>query len=67
MKKPSQHLFAEVPRRQPQLEMTIGIDLRDIWSHYCTLNRGGNIVGRGRFRTTPKVIEKWFSAFASVR
>jgi transposase len=61
MKKPAQHLMAEVPCRQPQLEMTIGIDLGDVWSHYCTLNQSGDIVGRGRFRTTPKAIEKWFT------
>jgi hypothetical protein len=27
MKKATQHVIAEVPRRQPKLEMTIGIDL----------------------------------------
>jgi hypothetical protein len=26
MKKPAQHLIAEVPRRQAKVEMTIGID-----------------------------------------
>jgi hypothetical protein len=41
--------------------MTIGIDLGDVWSHYYTLNQGGDMVGRGRFRTTPKAIEKWFT------
>jgi transposase len=41
--------------------MTIGIDLGDVWSHYCTLNEGGEVVDRGRFRTTPKAIEKWFT------
>jgi transposase len=40
--------------------MTIGIDLGDVWSHHCTLNQGGEVVDRGRFRTTPKAIEKWF-------
>ncbi len=35
--------------------MTIGIDLGDVWSHYCTLN------DRGRFRTTLKAIDKWFT------
>jgi hypothetical protein len=54
MKKPSQHLIAEVPRRQAKVEMTIGIDLGDVWSHYCTLNQDGEVVDRGRFRTTPK-------------
>jgi transposase len=49
MKKPSQHLIAEVPRRPARVEMTIGIDLGDIWSHYCTLNEEGEAVDRGRF------------------
>ena len=38
--------------------MTIGIDLGDVWSHYCTLNQDGEVVDRGRFRTTPKAIEE---------
>ena len=61
MKKSTQHLIAEVPRRQPRVEMTIGIDLGDVWSHYCKLNEDGEVVDRGRFRTTPKAIEKWFT------
>jgi len=61
MKKPAQHLIAEVPRRHAKVEMTIGIDLGDVWSHYCTLNQDGAVVDRGRFRTTPKAIEKWFT------
>jgi len=31
--------------------MTIGVDLGDVWSHYCTLNRDGEVVDRGRFRS----------------
>lgn len=61
MKNPAQHLIAEVPRRQAKAEKTIGIDLGDVWSHYCTLNQDGEVVDRGRFRTTPKAIEKWFT------
>jgi len=61
MKKPAQNLIAEVPYRQAKVEMTIGIDLGDVWSHYCTLNQDGEVVDRGRFRTTPKAIEKWFT------
>lgn len=61
MKNPTQHLIAEVPRRRSKVEMTIGIDLGDIWSHYCTLNQEGEVVDRGRFRTAPKAIEKWFT------
>jgi transposase len=60
MKKPSQHLITEVPRKRGQVELTIGIDLGDVWSHYCTLNQQGEVIDRGRFRTTPKAIEKWF-------
>src|ERR1700742_952911 len=60
MKKPSQHPIAEVPRKRGQAELTIGIDLGDVWSHYCTLNQQGEVIDRGRFRTTPKAIEKWF-------
>jgi transposase len=41
--------------------MTIGIDLGDVWSHYCTFNQDGEVVDRGRFRTTPKAIAKWFT------
>jgi len=38
MKKPSKHLIAEVPRSVTKVELTIGIDPGDVWSHYCTLN-----------------------------
>jgi transposase len=61
MKKPSQHPIAEVPRRRSKVEITIGIDLGDVWSYYCTLNQDGLVVDRGRFRTTPKAIEKWLT------
>jgi transposase len=67
MKNSSQHLIAEVPRRQPRVELTIGIDLGDVWSHYCTLNQDGEVVDRGRFRTTPKAIGKWFTDLPPTR
>ena len=66
-KKPAQHLIAEVPRRQARVEMTIDVDLGDIWSHYCTLNHDGEVVDRGRFRTTPKAIGKWFTDLPPTR
>ncbi len=47
--------------------MTIGIDLGDVWSHYCTLNQDGEVVGRGRFRTTPSGVEKWFTDLSRAR
>lgn len=54
MKKPRQHLIAEVPLRQAKVEITIGVDLGDVRSHYCTLNQDGEVVDRSRFRTTAK-------------
>ncbi len=65
--KKTQHLIAEVPLRQFQCKLTVGIDLGDVWSHYCTLNEDGEVVGRGRFRTTPKAIEKWFTDLPPAR
>jgi transposase len=67
MKKRAQHLIAEVPRRQARTELTIGIDLGDVWSHYCTLNQDGEVIDRGRFRTTAKAIEKWFKDLPPTR
>jgi hypothetical protein len=61
MKKPAQHLIVEVPSRQSRFVITVGIDLGDVWSHYCTLNHDDEVVDRGRFRTTPEAIEKWFT------
>jgi transposase len=43
MKKQLQDLIAEAPCRNTQVEMTIGIDLGDVWSHYCTLNQEGEV------------------------
>jgi transposase len=61
MKKRTQHLIAEAPRKRGQVELTIGIDLGDVWSHYCTINQQGEVIDRGRFRTTAKAIDKWFT------
>jgi transposase len=61
MKKPAQHLISKIARRQAKVEIRIGIDLGDVRSHYCTLNQDGEVVDRGRFRTTPKAFEKWFT------
>ena len=46
MKKPTRRLIAEVPRSSSRVGMTIGIDLGDVWSHYCTLNEDGEVVYR---------------------
>src|ERR1700709_2834698 len=67
MKKPAQHLIAEVPRRQAKVEITIGIDLGDVWSHYCTHNQDGEVGDQECFRTPPRAIEKWFTDVAPAR
>src|SRR5260370_1621875 len=67
MKKPSQHRIAEVPRSISKVGMTIGSDLGDVWSHYCTLNEDGEVVERGQFRTTPSGVEKWFTDLPKAR
>jgi transposase len=67
MKKQTQDLITEAPRRSSKVEMTIGIDLGDVWSHYCTLNEEGTVVDRGRFRTTLSGIERWFTHLPRVR
>src|SRR5580698_6917794 len=67
MKKHTQDLIAEVPRGCSQVGITIGIDLGDVWSHYCTLNEDGEVVDRGRFRTNPSSVDKWFTDLPRVR
>jgi transposase len=39
----------------------------DVWSHYCTLTEYGEVVDRGRFRTSPSGVEKWFTDLPRVR
>jgi transposase len=63
MKKHPQY-FISKPRRSPRIGITIGIDLGDIWSHYCTLNEDGEVVDRGRFRTNPSGVDKRFRDLA---
>jgi len=67
MKKLTQHLIAEVPRSNSKFEMTIGIDFGDVWTHCYTLNQDGEVVDRGRFRTTPASVDKWFTDLSRVR
>ena len=67
MKNPAQYLIRGSTTQKLQGRMTIGIDLGDVWSHYCTLNEDGEAVGRGRFRTSPLGVEKWFTGLPPVR
>ena len=59
--------FLSKPRRSSKAGMTIGIDLGDIWSHYCTLNEDGEVVDRGRFRTNPSGVDKRFRDIGPAR
>ena len=60
MKKHPQFFISKRPRRSPWVGITIGIDLGDIWSHYCTLNKDGEVIDRGRFRTNTAGVDKRF-------
>lgn len=60
MKKQPQLFISKSPRRSPWVGITIGIDLCDIWSHYCTLNGDGEVIDRGRFRTNTGGVAKRF-------
>jgi transposase len=60
MKTKPQFFISKSPRRSSKVGMTVGIDLGDIWSHYCTLNEDGEVVDRGRFRTNPSGVNKRF-------
>ena len=48
-------------------QLTIGIDIGDLWSHYCTLNEGGEVIEEGRFRTTPEALAKQFAGIDAAR
>jgi hypothetical protein len=63
MKKPAHQLIAEVPVRRSKVEMTIGIDLGDVWSHYCTLNEEGEVIDRGVSEPVPREWRKPYSQF----
>jgi transposase len=44
--------FISKPLRSSKVGITIGIDLGDIWSHYCTLNevRLAEVLSKSHFR-----------------
>lgn len=47
--------------------MTIGVDLGDRWSHFCVLDDAGEVVERGRVRTTRVAFKKQFGDRAEAR
>ena len=60
MKRHPQYFISKSPRRSSKAGITIGVDLGDIWSHYCTINEVGEVIDRGRFRTNPSGVDKRF-------
>jgi hypothetical protein len=46
MKKHPQFFTSKSSCRSSRVGITIGIDLGDIWSHYCTLNEDGEVIDR---------------------
>jgi transposase len=40
---------------------------RNVWSHYCTINEGGEVIDRGRFRTNPSGVDKRFRDLEPIR
>ena len=42
-------------------QVTIGIDIGDQWSHYCTLSDGGEVIEEGRFRTSAAALAQHFA------
>jgi transposase len=53
-----QYFISNSPRSGSRVGTTIGIDLGDIWSHYCTINEESEVIDRGRFRTNPSGVDK---------
>ena len=43
MKRHPQYFISKSPRRGSRTGTTIGIDLGDVWSHYCTINEEGEV------------------------
>ncbi len=54
-------------RKKTSGPVTIGVDIGDQWSHYCTLSQGGEVIEEGRFRTTAAPLAKHFADIDSVR
>jgi transposase len=67
MKRHPQYFISKSPLRGFRGGTTIGIDLGDVWSHYCTINEEGEVIDRGRFRTNPSGVDKRFRDLEPIR
>src|SRR5258708_29657318 len=61
MKKPTHHLIAELSRRQTRVEMTIGIDLGDVWSITAHSTKKEKWSIEAASEPAPKGVEKWLT------
>ncbi len=50
-----------------QRQLTVGLDVGDRFSAFCTLDADGVRVDHGRCATTPASLEKWFGALPAAR
>lgn len=58
---------AKKSRERLSEQITIGIDLGDLWSHYCILDEDAEVVEEGRFRTVARSLEKHFRGVPKAR
>jgi transposase len=65
IEEPKQKVEGRKPRRAGGKECTIGIDLGDRSSHYCVLDRDGEVVQRGTVATTRKDLGRVFGKGAN--
>ena len=56
---------AEVSQDQPT--MTVGLDLGDRYSHYCLLNREGEVIEEGRMQSTEAALQRHFEGEPRLR
>jgi hypothetical protein len=47
--------------------LTVGVDLRDQWSHYCILGLEGKTLAEGQLRTMPPDVAEFFAALNAAR
>src|SRR5882724_11312813 len=46
---------------------TIGLDIGDRYSHFCAMNKSGEIIAEGRVQTTQEAMRRYFESLALSR
>lgn len=57
----------KVSRGMEQALEAVGVDVGDRWSHWCALSSAGEVIGRGRVRTSGEAILEQASLWRGVR